>query len=168
MKEQKIEVKSKRDELKKEMDSIHYDFYVDNYYSDLQGYIPEIIMDFADNEVDIYYSSLREWLKNAESAEYMDEAIEECFVDTKNYDFYKHIQAAQYLCYCDEFYDNEQLDIMLKCYVLDYLVYKDVCTISRNAWDVIEGISWDDFDTARTVDILIDEIKEYLVKGGVL
>ena len=165
-----VDVISKRSELKKELDDIHYDFYNNNnnHYCDIDGYIEDIIYEFTDNKVDIYYSDLRKWLQDSEPVEYMDRAVDECYVDTKQYDFYKHVQAAQYLSYYDEFYNDEQLSIMLKCYVLDCLLYKDICTISEDVWDIIDSIEWCSFDTDDTVKTLIDEVKEYLSKGGVL
>lgn len=90
-----------------------YDYYSSDYISDMISY-------YADSRVNIYYSDLREWLsRSVYSIDYMERAVDEYLVDTRDYDFYKHIQVAQYLYYADLCYNN--IDEIKK-----YVFYKHI------------------------------------------
>lgn len=81
--------------------------FLDQYIDNPNCYISDAIVEYCDGCVDIYYSELEEWLDNGhESVEFMGRAIEEGLVDMKNYDFYKHIQLAQYLQAEDRIYSD--------------------------------------------------------------
>ena len=60
------------------------------------------ISELADSKVDIYYYDLRKW--SVDNYNYIEDAISEFGVDTKNPDFHKMIQMGQYLAYSNEFY----------------------------------------------------------------
>lgn len=62
----------------------------------------DIISELADSKVDIYYYDLRKW--SVDNYNYIEDAISEFGVDTKNPDFHKMIQMGQYLAYSNEFY----------------------------------------------------------------
>ena len=62
----------------------------------------DTISELADSKVDIYYYELRKW--SVDNYSYIEDAIQEFGVDTKNPDFHKMIQSGQYLAYSNEFY----------------------------------------------------------------
>ena len=62
----------------------------------------DTISELADSKVDIYYYELRKW--SVDNYNYIEDAIQEFGVDTKNPDFHKMIQSGQYLAYSNEFY----------------------------------------------------------------
>ena len=76
-----------------------------------------IINSYCDNNVDIYYYDLKEWIKEDNNIDYFERAIMECYVDVKNYDFYKHIQCAQFMQLEEAIY-NQLDDDNTKLYLL--------------------------------------------------
>lgn len=62
----------------------------------------DILSELADSKVDIYYYELRKW--SVDNYSYIEDAIQEFGVDTKNPDFHKMIQSGQYYAYSNEFY----------------------------------------------------------------
>lgn len=67
-------------------------------YDNVTGPISDYIYEQADQWVDIYYNNLQTWLKEDDNAiELMERVAQEGMIDFKNYDFYKHIQVAQYI-----------------------------------------------------------------------
>ena len=81
-------------------------------YSD--GYICDIIMEIADNNVDIYTQDLLDWVPDNYS--YIDEANQELGVPD---DFIKQIQQGQYYFYERNIY--EHLEDILKYYMYDFI-----------------------------------------------
>lgn len=75
---------------------------IDYLNGDDNNYISDKITELSDSMVDIYYYSLREWSVN--NYNYIEDAISEFGVDTKNPDFHKMIQMGQYLAFSTEFY----------------------------------------------------------------
>lgn len=73
----------------------------------------DYIMEYLDGKIDIYYSELGNWLHDTPDAwEYMENAANEGLIDTNNYDFYKHIQAAEYEYYYNDFYNTLYSNIL--------------------------------------------------------
>ena len=69
--------------------------------------INDYLMDHADSKVDIYYSELDKWLYEfPESWEYMENVVFNGLIDFEKYDFYNHIQAAQYEYYSEILYNE--------------------------------------------------------------
>ena len=62
----------------------------------------DMISELADSKVDIYYYDLRKW--SVDNYNYIEDAISEFGVDTKNPDFHDMIQSGQYYAYSNEFY----------------------------------------------------------------
>lgn len=60
-------------------------------------YICDAISSYADSQVNIYYWELAKWLREDQDAiEYMEQVAHEGLINFREYDFYKHIQIAQY------------------------------------------------------------------------
>ena len=80
-----------------------YEEYSDNFAT--CEYLSDMIMEWADDQIDIYYSSLWSWVREeAIAQDYIQRAVAEGLVDTSDFDIYKAIQVAQYLYYSDEVY----------------------------------------------------------------
>lgn len=71
---------------------------VDWLEDDASGTISEL----AESKVDIYYYDLRKW--SVDNYNYIEDAISEFGVDTKNPDFHALISQGQYYAYSNEFY----------------------------------------------------------------
>lgn len=82
-------------------------------------YICDVITEIADNNVDIYYYNLFEWVKN--NWEWVDEACSEFGMpDCKDSNIIiKLIQQGQFMCNERDLYDN--LDSSILNYCLDYI-----------------------------------------------
>ena len=87
-------------------------YFTTHYYSCLDDMIDE----WADAQVDIYYSELADWIRvGGEAVDYIQEAFEHGLVDGTKQDIYQIIQCAQYLFYRDEIYaDFETLEQLHK------------------------------------------------------
>ena len=102
--ELKNELQERIDELKAGIDSDVIDLAFDYDLDDI-NYVNDTISEWADSNVNIYYYDLKKSLENGEIVDAMEDAVNEGFIDFKNYDFYKHIQAGQYLYYERKCYD---------------------------------------------------------------
>lgn len=87
-----------------------YEEYSDDFAN--REYLEDMIDEWADSQVSFYYDSLLNWIREYGCAtDYVEQAVAEGLVDCKNFDFYKTIQAGQYLFYRDEIYtDLEMLE----------------------------------------------------------
>jgi hypothetical protein len=93
-------------ELLEENGSYSLSFY-EEYSDDFANneYLGDLIHEWADSQVSIYYDSLWNWVREyGISVDYIQRAVAEGLVDTADFDIYKAIQCAQYLFYSDEVY----------------------------------------------------------------
>jgi hypothetical protein len=89
-----------------ENESYSLDFYTEycNNFANNE-YLSDLINEWADSQVSIYYDSLLNWVREyAIAQDYIQRAVAEGLVDTADFDIYKAIQCAQYLFYSDEVY----------------------------------------------------------------
>lgn len=111
LKEQLAELEEENNDiLENQIDDLTRDFidqYKDQFTTD--DYIEDLINEFCDNEVSIYYSDLDEWVKGNSS--WVEDAVSNGLVDMQHFDYYKALQAGQYMENQDTIYnDKEQLD----------------------------------------------------------
>lgn len=122
---------------------------IEDYTHSTSGYICDIISEIANNQTDIYYSGLFDWLKNDSNAvESIESALAE-FGTPKgtdgNADFIKILQQGQ-------FYQNEQklyddLDAIGKIWLLAYLRDKEnLQEITDEQADFIDDLDTDSND----------------------
>lgn len=126
---------------------------------ELSGYISDLVHEVADDQVDIYWSDLSRWLNEARGSEgYMERAINEGFVDVSCYDFFNHIQAAQYLYIEDEI--NGALDDCdtVAAAAMRYLVSEEIEEITGEQLGEIESLKLSDFDTFEEFNETVLEI----------
>lgn len=92
----------------------------DNFasYVSSREYISDLISQFADNNVDIYYDKMLEFVK--ENPDSLEEVIEEGLYDPSvGYRIWDHIGAAQYMVIEREI--NEELDSIIRYLAVSYL-----------------------------------------------
>lgn len=121
------------------------------------SYWCDVIGETADSLVDIYYSDLRKWIReDGDSAKWMDEAINSGFCDTTEYDFYKHVRAAQYLAFKEAIYKG--LDEYGVWLAFD-IASGSRSEISEAAAGVLENLNLSDFS-----DKTFDDFKNAVMK----
>lgn len=121
-------------------------------YSD--GYIGDIIMDIADNNVDIYTQDLLDWIPDNYS--YIEEANQEMGVPD---DFIKQIQQGQY--YFNERNIYEHLEDILKYYMYDFIENNlDIKEITEEQNERL--LDFDFNDNNELLENLIEHINEVL------
>lgn len=63
----------------------------------------DIISELSDSLIDVYNYDLRQW--SVDNYDYIEDAIKEFGMDSKNFDFHRVIQLGQYYAYNNEFYE---------------------------------------------------------------
>lgn len=95
-----------------------YEYNFDDYVSS-QAYICDIISQFANDNVDIYYNELLDFVKENPSS--LDEVVAEGLYDPSvGYRFWDHVSAAQYMAIEQEI--NESLSEIVRYLALSYLL----------------------------------------------
>ena len=127
-------------------------------YSSTQ-YLCDTINEIADNSVDIYNYDLLEWCKD--NYFYIEYALDEYGTPTDSNgkaDFIRIIQQGQYYQNLEEIHDN--LDDMLKIYILDLLQKEEIEEITQEQEEKIDELveNWKDNDCLGS----LEDIKEVL------
>lgn len=138
---------------------------VDYLYYDSSSYICDAISEYADSSVDVYNSSLIDWLsEDRDNVCAVEEALDE-FGTPKdsngNADFYKMIQQGQFMKYERDAYD--QLDDVIKfeacrC-LIDLLEDEETNKTIEEFDEFIENLNIDNNDRC---DDIYDACKEFL------
>jgi hypothetical protein len=129
--------------------------YVSDKNIKYSSYICDSISEYADSQVDIYYSDRAKWF--AENWEKVDEAIAEL---GKSDNIMQDIASAQYLENSNELYYD--LDEIKQALVLKYLINDlDFETIDEDLLDeIFENI--EDIDNNNRLNDLKDKVDEIL------
>lgn len=144
------------DSLLNDMNDISQDF-VSNWRDNLQSteYIVDSFVEFADNNVDIYYNELFDWAKENTSA--IDETLQTMDIPKE---FIKIIQYAQYNENNNELYEDESNIIYALgyCYALDYLE-EDKLELIDSEIDIDDELaSVTNSDRFSNISDIIDEL----------
>ncbi len=121
------------------------------------GYISDVIMEIADNNIDIYYYDLKQWLIN--HIDDFDDYIEE-YGYNKDRNFYENIQAAQYVSNENEMYNN--LEIGIQLYIIDTLINRDIKEIPDELESDIYMLNSSDFDNNDRLENLNEQIEQWI------
>lgn len=121
------------------------------------GYICDIIMEVADNNIDIYNYNLWNWAKNNEY--YIEQAVKSMGMDSKNFDLMQLFQMAQYEFYSEAIYSN----------LSDFIYYAilknvDAEEISDDILEEIENIANEE-DSNEELETYIEEINDMIEEG---
>lgn len=129
---------------------------IDEYTSE---YVDDRIHDIADDNVDVYYSGLLDWISEnrGEAVEYIEDSVAEFGIDSKNFDFWKLLQSGQYLMYERQLYDNKKNTLLL--WALHYIKEeKNIEELEDNLFEEIEDIDFDNFDKFSEIENKINDI----------
>ena len=134
--------------------------YFTNYVRNQED-ICDIISQFADNRVDLYNYDLKQWAMSHVDA--LEDVIDEGLYDpSHNYDFFKHIQAAQYMAIENEI--NESLKDIVHYLAVSYLWRKSEKDYTENELfaldDYLDPYAMSTFDEiAEAVDNFIKDVE---------
>lgn len=130
-----------------------YGEYLVDYNS---GYICDCISEIADNNVDIYNYDLLEWVKD--NSEYVERAVAEFGVDSRNFDFFGLLQQGQYMQIEYELYNN--LDDILTNWIINYIEYDlNIKELTDEQAEQVGGL-FNKFDNNDGFEYVIEKIKE--------
>lgn len=119
-----------------------------------EGYIGDIITYVCDNNIDIYNYNLWEWARGNEH--YINQAISNYGIDSKNFDLMKLFQSAQYEFYNEAIYNN----------LSDFIYYAilkniDAEEVDDNILEEIENIANKE-DNNEHLEIYIEKINDMI------
>ena len=131
-------------------------YYGDNitYYS--SGYIQDLFSEIADQNVDIYTSDLLDWAKL--NYEYIEQAVQEFGIDSRNFDFVKLLQEGQFLQIEEDLY-NSQKEIIIY-YIFQNLIDAGVEELTEEQSEAIDEKDILSFETLEDVNEFIEELKQ--------
>lgn len=131
----------------------------DNFY-DCTGYICDAISEIADSNVSIYNSDLWDWARDNE--EYVEQAVNEFGIDSKDFDLIRLFQQGQYLYNSEYMY--EHLDEMILFYAYNYICEElSIEEITSDEKEELEELLGE-IDNNNQIEDIIEKINEVL--GG--
>ena len=151
-------LEEKKEELESRMNSLSIDFVNDLDYKD-NGWISDDFTEYADQNVDIYYSDLFEWAKGNYS--YIEDYVKEFGIDAQNFDFIRLIQGGQYLEKYEEL-NQDEYEIKALLYINKMLdLDNDILNqpITEELEEEIESNldgSWCDVDKYQDIQELVE------------
>lgn len=151
-------LEEKKEELESQMNSFSIEFVNDLDFKG-NGWISDDFVEYADQNVDIYYSDLFEWAKGNYS--YIEDYVKEFGIDAQNFDFIKLIQGGQYLEKYEEL-NQDEYEIKALLYInkmldLDNDILKQ--PITEELEEEIEGNldgDWCDVDKYQDIQELVE------------
>lgn len=119
-----------------------------------QGYICDIIIEVADNNVDIYNYDLWNWARD--NTCYVEQAVANSCIDCKNFDLIRLFQLGQYEFNSEAIYSN----------LSDFIYYAilkniDAEEISDNILEEIESIANEE-DNNEELETYIEKINDLI------
>lgn len=129
-----------------------------NDYRDSSTYICDAITEIADADTSIYYSDILDFIRR--NPESLADVIEEgLYYPDKNYDVYKHAQAAEFMTIERDIYDHFTDSIM--CAAVHFIRYDlNRETIPAELAELLR--EWcDDADNNDRMNDIPDKIREY-------
>ena len=116
--EMKEWLEERKEDLKGGMNDLSVDFASD-YDLNTSSYLSDLFNEYADSQVDIYYSDLFEWCKH--NYEYVEEAVAEFGIDSRNFDFIEIIRSGQFLYNERQLFEDEKeiAELMVVNYLLN-------------------------------------------------
>ncbi len=132
---------------------------ITDYTNCTSEYIDDTFTEIADNNIDLYYSGLLDWLRDCSCAtDYIEQAVKGQGIDSNNFDFMRLIQAGQYEYNMEKLNDNRHNVLLLWC--LQYCIENDIALTDEQIDNLDDEID----DYANYFDDLVDTINE--IKGG--
>lgn len=118
-------------EITKLKNTLEYGYFIKDYL-DSTNTIDDIINEISEDSIDIYYSELLQFVQD--HSEYMDTVVQNGMyvVNPQTYDFFAHIQAAQWSYINDELYNSASDIVLLAAYVHCQDIGKENLTEDEN------------------------------------
>lgn len=153
-------LEERKEILKGGMNDISVDFASD-YDLNSSSYLIDLFNEYADNQVDIYTSDLFNWAQY--NYEYIEEAISEFGIDSKNFDFLGIIESGQFLYNERQLFEDEEKIVELM--VVNYLLNNEEEIEKELEESELEKM-FDEieiqFDNCERLEFLIDIIDEFI------
>lgn len=149
----------KIEEMRNGLNTGDYGEYL-NDYRDSSAYIGDAIMEIADSHTSIYYHDILEFIK--ENPESLADVVAEGLYEVRSgreYDLFKHGQAAEYMMIERDIYEHLRDSIMVA--TLDFIQYDlKMDEIPDELAELVE--EWvDDADNNDRMDFIPNSIREY-------
>lgn len=111
-------LEERKEDLKGGMNDLSVDFSSD-YDLQTSSYFCDLFTEYADSQVDIYTSDLFEWAKY--NYEYIEEAVAEFGIDSRNFDFLGVLKSGQFLYNERQLFEDEEkiVELMVVNYLLN-------------------------------------------------
>ena len=127
-------------------------------YCDGSSYVCDAINEIIDSDCPVYWSGLMQWFSECpDSQDYINEAVREYGIDSKDFDIFKAIQWG----YCknaeETIYDEKNDGLLLAAYVLIRDSYK-LEEITDEQAEEIENINFNRIDTFTDLQNEIEQI----------
>lgn len=118
-------------EITKLKNTLEYGYLIKDYL-DSTNTIDDIINEISEDSIDIYYSELLQFVQD--HSEYMDTVVQNGMyvVNPQTYDFFAHIQAAQWGYINDELHNSASDIVLLAAYVHCQNIGKENLTEDEN------------------------------------
>lgn len=122
------------------------------------GDIYDIMFEIADNHVDLYNHDLLKWLSdNLTNAYYIEQAVNEYGIDSKNFDFYRLIQQGEFMQNYEDL--QEHLNDNLLNYAFNYIEhYLDNIDVTEEQFDELTLKDYKKFDNLEEINDFIKEV----------
>ena len=142
-------------------DSLEYGYFIEDYL-DSTDTIETVIDDITNDSIDIQYPKLLQFVQD--HSEYMDEVVKNGIYDLnpRTYDFFGHIEAAQWSYINNELYSSIYDIVLLAAYVHCQDIGKENLTEDENDQliNIVKGIdiTEDSFaDECESIDEIFTE-----------
>jgi len=150
------------DYIDRDFDELNYTS--QNFADYGRGNIGDLITEIADDRASIYYSDMIDWLKEGCNECYVNDAVNEGLVDTKDFDIFRAIQCGQYKQTEEELYSD--LDNEVKYGVLWNLKTEIERATNEELEKLTEFVNSCDFDDVnREFEDCIQEVRDFIENG---
>ena len=153
-------LEERKEDLKGRMNDLSVDFASD-YDINTSSYLSDLFNEYADSQVDIYYNDLFEWCKD--NYEYVEKAVAEFGVDSKNFDFIGIIRSGQFLYNERQLFEDgkEIVELMVVNYLLENEeeIEKE---LEENELEAMFDELESQFDDCERLENVLDIINEYI------
>lgn len=153
-------LEERKEDLKGRMNDLSVDFASD-YDITTSAYLSDLFNEYADSQIYIYYSDLFEWCKD--NYEYVEEAVAEFGVDSKNFDFIGIIRSGQFLYNERQLFEDEKeiVELMVVNYLLENEEEIEKELEEKELEEMFDELE-SQFDDCERLEDMIDIINEYI------
>ena len=159
--EMKEWLEEKKEDLKGGMNDASVDF-VSDYDLNSNSYLSDLVNEYADSRVSIYYGDLIEWLKGG-GDDFVERYVAEFGIDEKNFDFWGIVRGGQFLDFQERLFADEKeiVSLMVVNYLLENEEEIERELEERELEEMFDEIE-SQFDNCERLENLIDVIDEYI------